>query len=75
MRNGGEGVRLLGRKRKTIDVLEISSLTCKEIADQSIQAKLHCWTEKESVGVSVADFKNVAYLLSMPNVMHFLLLH
>lgn len=74
MTNGGEGVRPLDRERKTIDVLEISSLAYKEIADQNIQARLHS-TEKEYVGVSLAGFKNVGYLLCMPNIMHFLLLH
>jgi len=36
MENRGEGVRTLDGRRKTTDVLEISSLTYKEIADQSI---------------------------------------
>lgn len=41
MKNGGKGVRSLDGKRKTSDVLEVFSLTCKEIADQSIQARWH----------------------------------
>lgn len=61
-------VRLLEGKRKTID-LKISELTYKEMKDQSIQASPHCYMEKESVGVLVAAFKNMGYLLCMPSVM------
>ena len=43
--------------------------------DCSIKASLHCYMEKESVGVLIAAFKNTGYLLFMSNIMQFLVLH
>ena len=67
-------VEFLEGKRKIID-LKIFSLKDKEMKDHSIKASLHCYMEKESVGVLIAAFKNMGYLLFMPNIMQFLLLH
>ena len=67
-------VEFLEGKRKIID-LKIISLKDKEMKDYSIKASLHCYMEKESVGVLIAAFKNMGYLLFMPSIMQFLVLH